>query len=214
MAWCNGFATTSAHPGVRGERNPRPQHGRQWRRYFVPAFSGLYAPHWKEQARGVICGLTRFATKAHIARAALEATAFQTREGLDAMVKDSRIAITELRVDGGMVVNETLMQFQADTLNVPVVRPEVIETTALRAAYAAGLAAGYWRSADDIVENWSANKRWHPAWIGPRATTCIRFWQKAVTRSLDWAGWAGARRPPAALLGRGSATRSQAGLAR
>jgi glycerol kinase len=155
--------------------------------YFVPAFSGLYAPHWKEDARGVICGLTRFVTKAHIARAALEATAFQTREVLDAMVKDSGVAITELRVDGGMVVNETLMQFQADILNVPVVRPQVIETTALGAAYAAGLAAGYWQSLDGIVENWSASKRWHPAMDRAQSDRLYHFWQKAVARSLDWA---------------------------
>ncbi len=155
--------------------------------YFVPAFSGLYAPHWKEHARGVICGLTRFVNKGHIARAALEATAFQTREVLDAMVKDSGVAISELRVDGGMVVNETLMQFQADILNVPAVRPQVIETTALGAAYAAGLAAGYWRSLDDIVENWSASKRWHPAMDREKSDSLHRFWQKAVTRSLDWA---------------------------
>jgi glycerol kinase len=155
--------------------------------YFVPAFSGLYAPHWKEHARGVICGLTRFVNKGHIARAALEATAFQTREVLDAMVKDSGVAISELRVDGGMVVNDTLMQFQADILDVPVVRPQVIETTALGAAYAAGLAAGYWQSLDDIVENWSASKRWHPAMDREKSGSLYRFWQKAVTRSLDWA---------------------------
>ena len=155
--------------------------------YFVPAFSGLYAPHWKEHARGVICGLTRFVNKGHIARAALEATAFQTREVLDAMVKDSGVAISELRVDGGMVVNDTLMQFQADILNVPVVRPQVIETTALGAAYAAGLAAGYWQSLDDIVENWTASKRWHPAMDRDKSDSLYRFWQKAVTRSLDWA---------------------------
>ena len=155
--------------------------------YFVPAFSGLYAPHWKEHARGVICGLTRFVNKGHLARAALEATAFQTREVLDAMVKDSGVAISELRVDGGMVVNDTLMQFQADILDVPVVRPQVIETTALGGAYAAGLAAGYWQSLDDIVENWSANKRWHPAMDHDKRDSLYRFWQKAVTRSLDWA---------------------------
>ena len=155
--------------------------------YFVPAFSGLYAPHWKEHARGVICGLTRFVNKGHIARAALEATAFQTREVLDAMVKDSGVGITELRVDGGMVVNETLMQFQADILDVPVVRPQVIETTALGAAYAAGLAAGYWQSPGDIVENWTASKRWHPAMDRSKSDNLYRFWQKAVTRSLDWA---------------------------
>jgi glycerol kinase len=155
--------------------------------YFVPAFSGLYAPHWKEHARGVICGLTRFVTKGHIARAALEATAFQTREVLDAMAKDSGVAIAELRVDGGMVVNDTLMQFQADMLNAPVVRPQVIETTALGAAYAAGLAVGYWRSLDDIVENWSAAKRWHPAMPRAESDALYRYWQKAVSRSLDWA---------------------------
>jgi glycerol kinase len=154
--------------------------------FFVPAFSGLYAPHWQDHARGVICGLTRFVTKAHIARAALEATAFQTREVVDAMVKDAGVAIAELRTDGGMVGNETLMQFQADILNVPVVRSAVVETTALGAAYAAGLAVGYWQSTDDIVENWSADKRWHPAMDRAKCDTLYRFWQKAVTRSLDW----------------------------
>ncbi len=154
--------------------------------YFVPAFSGLYAPHWKEHARGVICGLTRFVTKGHIARAALEATAFQTREVLDAMAKNSGVAIAELRVDGGMVVNDTLMQFQADMLNAPVVRPQVIETTALGAAYAAGLAVGYWSSLDDIVENWSASKRWHPAMARAESDALYLYWQKAVSRSLDW----------------------------
>lgn len=155
--------------------------------YFVPAFSGLYAPHWKEHARGVICGLTRFVNKGHIARAALEATAFQTREVLDAMAKESGVAMTELRVDGGMVVNDTLMQFQADMLNAPVVRPQAIETTALGAAYAAGLAVGYWNSLDDIVENWSAAKRWHPAMKRAESDSLYRSWQKAVSRSLDWA---------------------------
>ena len=155
--------------------------------YFVPAFSGLYAPHWKESARGVIAGLTRFANKGHIARAALEATAFQTREVLDAMVKDSGVPIRELRVDGGMVVNELLMQFQADILDVPVVRPKVIETTALGAAYAAGLAVGYWKSTDDIVENWGVDKRWHPQMDKADSRKLYASWNKAVTRSLDWA---------------------------
>ncbi len=155
--------------------------------YFVPAFSGLYAPHWKEHARGVICGLTRFVTKAHIARAALEATAFQTREVLDALVKDAGVAISELRTDGGMVVNDTLMQFQADILNVPVVRSAVVETTALGAAYATGLAAGYWQSTDDIIENWRADKCWHPAMDRAKSDSLYHFWRKAVTRSLDWA---------------------------
>ena len=154
--------------------------------YFVPAFSGLYAPHWKESARGVIAGLTRYANKSHIARAALEATAYQTREVLDAMVADSGVAISELRVDGGMVVNELLMQFQADMLNAPVVRPKVIETTALGAAYAAGLATGYWTSTDDIVANWRADRTWRPAMDQERREKLFSSWNKAVSRSLDW----------------------------
>ena len=155
--------------------------------YFVPAFSGLYAPHWQEHARGVICGLTRFANKGHIARAALEATAYQTREVLDAMVKDSKVNIRELRTDGGMVVNELLMQFQADILDVPVVRPKVIETTALGAAYAAGLAVGYWRSTSDIVDNWGVDKRWHPQMDSVERDHLYGCWNKAVQRSFDWA---------------------------
>ena len=156
--------------------------------YFVPAFSGLYAPHWKETARGVIAGLTRYANKSHIARAALEATAYQTREVLDAMVADSGVAISELRVDGGMVVNELLMRFQADMLNAPVVRPKVIETTALGAAYAAGLATGYWTSTDDIAANWRADKTWTPAMEPERRNKLFSSWNKAVSRSLDWVG--------------------------
>jgi glycerol kinase len=155
--------------------------------YFVPAFSGLYAPHWKANARGVIAGLTRFANKGHIARAALEATAFQTREVLDAMVKDSKVEIKELRTDGGMVVNELLMQFQADILNVPVVRPKVIETTALGAAYAAGLATRYWKSTDDIRNNWGVDKRWHPKMKAAEREKLYASWNKAVSRSFDWA---------------------------
>jgi glycerol kinase len=154
--------------------------------YFVPAFSGLYAPHWQDSARGVIAGLTRFAGKGHLARAALEATAFQTREVLDAMTKDSGVAITELRTDGGMVVNELLMQFQSDILGVPVVRPKVIETTALGAAYAAGLAVGYWQSTDDITANWGVDKRWNPAMTEERRAMLYAKWNKAVSRSLDW----------------------------
>ncbi len=154
--------------------------------YFVPAFSGLYAPHWKDSARGLIAGLTRFAGKGHIARAALEATAYQTREVLDAMVRDSGVAITELRADGGMVVNELLMQFQADILNAPVVRPRIIQTTALGAAYAAGLAVGYWASPQDIVDNWLPDKRWHPAMDDTHRDKLYAKWNKAVGRSLDW----------------------------
>jgi glycerol kinase len=156
--------------------------------YFVPAFSGLYAPHWQDDARGVIAGLTRFASKGHIARAVLEATAFQTREVLDAMTKDSGVAITELRTDGGMVINELLMQFQADILGVPVVRPKVIETTALGAAYAAGLATGYWSSTQDIATNWGIDKRWHPTMPDERRSALYAKWNKAVERSKGWVG--------------------------
>ncbi|MFQ0814690.1 glycerol kinase [Brucella anthropi] len=154
--------------------------------YFVPAFSGLYAPHWQDSARGIIAGLTRFANKGHIARAALEASAYQVREVLDAMVKDSGVEITELRADGGMTVNELLMQFQSDILDVPVVRPKIIETTALGAAYAAGLAVGYWKSTQDIVENWQVGQRWHPRMPVEESTRLFRSWEKAVQRSLGW----------------------------
>jgi glycerol kinase len=154
--------------------------------YFVPAFSGLYAPHWNERARGTITGLTRYATRAHIARAVLEATAYQTREVLGAMTQDSSIRIPELRVDGGMVGNELLMQFQSDILDVPVVRPKITETTALGAAYAAGLAVGYWRNREDLVSNWAVDKRWTPQMPKERREALYKSWQKAVTRSLDW----------------------------
>lgn len=155
--------------------------------YFVPAFSGLYAPHWKESARGVIVGLTRYANRSHIARAALEATAYQTREVLEAMEQDSGISIQELRVDGGMVANELLMQFQSDILNVPVLRPKISETTALGAAYAAGLAVGYWSGAEEIKENWEVDKQWTPAMENTERSGLYASWQKAVTRSFDWA---------------------------
>ena len=154
--------------------------------YFVPAFSGLYAPHWDSSARGVIAGLTRFAGKGHIARAVLEATAFQTREVLDAMTADSGVAIRELRSDGGMVINELLMQFQSDILGVPVVRPKVVETTALGAAYAAGLAVGYWDSPSQIASNWGEDKRWNPAMDEARRSDLYGKWNKAVARSRDW----------------------------
>lgn len=154
--------------------------------YFVPAFSGLYAPHWDASARGVIAGLTRFAGKGHLARAVLEATAFQTREVLDAMTADSGVAIRELRSDGGMVGNELLMQFQSDILGVPVVRPKVVETTALGAAYAAGLAVGYWDSPSQIAGNWGEDKRWNPAMDEARRSTLYSKWNKAVARSRDW----------------------------
>ncbi|HEY2679381.1 MAG TPA: FGGY-family carbohydrate kinase, partial [Steroidobacteraceae bacterium] len=154
--------------------------------YFVPAFSGLYAPHWNERARGAILGLTRYVTRSHIGRAVLEATAFQTREVLSAMTKDSSINIPELRVDGGMVVNELLMQFQADILGIPVVRPKITETTTLGAAYAAGLAVGYWRNREDLVANWAVDKRWTPKMKDTERAALFGSWQKAVGRSLDW----------------------------
>jgi glycerol kinase len=155
--------------------------------YFVPAFSGLFAPHWRPDARGVIVGLTRYANRSHLARAALEATAYQTREVVEAMQQDSNVALTELRADGGMVANELLMQFQADLLDVPVVRPAVLETTALGAAYAAGLAVGYWRGTDELERNWRVAKRWIPAMAATERARLYRAWQKAVTRSFDWA---------------------------
>jgi glycerol kinase len=154
--------------------------------YFVPAFSGLFAPHWRSDARGALVGLTRYVNKGHIARAALEATAFQTREVVDAMRADSGVELTELKVDGGMVVNSTLMQFQSDILGVPVVRPKVNETTALGAAYAAGLAVGYWQNEDDLRKNWSERGRWEPDMDDARREKLYRQWKKAVTRTFDW----------------------------
>jgi glycerol kinase len=154
--------------------------------YFVPAFSGLFAPYWRPDARGALVGLTRYVTKAHIARAALEATAFQTREVLDAVNADSGVPLTELKVDGGMVGNELLMQFQADILGVPVVRPKVTETTALGAAYAAGLAVGFWKDLDDMRANWNEDKRWEPKMDPAERDRQMRLWKKAVTKSMDW----------------------------
>jgi glycerol kinase len=154
--------------------------------YVVPAFSGLFAPHWRPDARGAIVGLTRYVTKAHLARAALESVAFQTRDVVDAMVADSGVPLVELRVDGGMVGNELLMQIQADLLGVPVVRPRVPETTALGAAYAAGLAVGFWSSTDEVVANWAEDRRWLPQQDAYWRARELRRWQKAVTRTLDW----------------------------
>ncbi|RIJ66993.1 glycerol kinase [Nakamurella silvestris] len=154
--------------------------------YFVPAFSGLFAPYWRSDARGAIVGLTRYVNKGHIARAVLEATAFQTKEVLDAMNADSGVDLTALKVDGGMVVNETLMQFQADILGVPVIRPVVAETTALGAAYAAGLAVGFWESEDDIRTNWAEDKRWEPALDETSRARQYAQWKKAVTKTFDW----------------------------
>ncbi|HSO12739.1 MAG TPA: glycerol kinase GlpK [Anaerolineales bacterium] len=154
--------------------------------YFVPAFSGLYAPYWKSSARGVIVGMTRYINKGHIARAALEATAYQTREVLDAMEADSGVKLTALKVDGGMVFNELLMQFQADVLDVPVIRPRVAETTALGAAYAAGLAVGFWKDYDELRANWGRDKEWQPAMDKDLRKKLYSGWKKAVTRAFDW----------------------------
>ena len=154
--------------------------------YFVPAFSGLFAPYWKSDARGVIAGLTRYVNKGHIARAVLEATAWQTREVLDAMNADSGVPLTALKVDGGMVFNELLMQFQSDVLGVPVIRPKVAETTALGAAYAAGLAVGFWDAVEDLRANWAKDKEWQPALDEKTREKEYRFWKKAVTRTFDW----------------------------
>jgi len=154
--------------------------------YFVPAFSGLYAPYWKDDARGVITGLTRFVNRGHIARAVLEATAFQVREVVDAMTKDSGITLEALRVDGGMVVNDLLMQFQSDMLAKPVVLPMVKETTALGAAYAAGLAVGFFKDTDELVAHWAVDRRWEPRVDEASRERLYRFWKKAVTRTFDW----------------------------
>ncbi len=154
--------------------------------HIVPAFSGLFAPHWRPDARGVITGLTRFANKAHFARAALEAAAFQTREVLDAANADAGVPIRELRVDGGMVANDLLMQFQADILGIPVVRPRVAETTALGAAYAAGLATGVWGGLDELRDNWAEDRRWEPAMDATEREARLAVWRKAVSKSLDW----------------------------
>jgi glycerol kinase len=155
--------------------------------YFVPAFSGLFAPYWRSDARGAVVGLTRYVNAGHIARAALEATAFQSREVADAMNADSGVALESLKVDGGMVVNETLMQFQADILGVPVIRPKVAETTSLGAAYAAGLATGFWGEVEDLRENWVEDKRWEPKMDEAERDEAYRFWKKAVERTFDWA---------------------------
>ena len=154
--------------------------------YFVPAFSGLFAPYWKSDARGAIVGMTRYVNKGHIARAALEATAYQTCEVLDAMEADSGVKLTTLKVDGGMVFNELLMQFQSDILDVPVVRPKVAETTALGAAYAAGLAVGFWKNYDELRANWGVDKQWIPKMSSNQRKGLYSGWKKAVTRTFDW----------------------------
>jgi glycerol kinase len=154
--------------------------------YIVPAFSGLFAPYWKSDARGVFAGLTRYVNSGHIARATLEATAFQSREVADAMEADSGVHLESLKVDGGMVVNETLMQFQADILGVPVIRPKVAETTALGAAYAAGLATEFWNTEDELRENWVEDKRWEPKMAESERENLFHYWKKAVQRTFGW----------------------------
>jgi glycerol kinase len=153
---------------------------------IVPAFSGLFAPYWQTDARGVIVGLTRFVNRAHLARAALEATALQTRDVVDAMSTDTGVSIPDLRVDGGMVKNEFLMQFQADVLGIPVRRPSVSETTALGAAFAAGLAVGYWKDIDELRALWAEDARWIPTMSDQERERQMRVWRKAVSKSLDW----------------------------
>ena len=154
--------------------------------YFVPAFSGLFAPYWRNDARGAILGMTHYVNKGHIARAVLEATAFQTREVLDAMEADSGVSLSALKVDGGMVFNNLLMQFQSDLLDVPVVRPKVAETTALGAAYAAGLAVGFWKNFDELRANWTIDKVWEPDMDIETRQRLMTSWKKAVTRTFDW----------------------------
>src|ERR687883_493626 len=154
--------------------------------YIVPAFSGLFAPYWKSNARGVVAGLTRYVNAGHIARAALEATAYQSREVVEAMNQDSGVDLESLKVDGGMVANDLLMQFQADLLGVPVIRPVVAETTALGAAYAAGLATGFWGSEDELRENWQEDKRWEPQMESGQRDEYYKYWKRAVTKSFDW----------------------------
>jgi glycerol kinase len=154
--------------------------------YIVPAFSGLFAPYWKADARGVFAGLTRYVNAGHIGRAALEATAYQSREVAEAMDADSGVKLESLKVDGGMVGNELLMQFQADLLGVPVIRPQVAETTALGAAYAAGLATDFWNNEEDLRENWREDKRWEPKMDAAQRDEYYKYWKKAVTRTFDW----------------------------
>jgi glycerol kinase len=154
--------------------------------YIVPAFSGLFAPYWKSNARGVVAGLTRYVTAGHIARASLEATAYQSREVVEAMNQDSGVDLESLKVDGGMVANDLLMQFQADLLGVPVIRPKVPETTSLGAAYAAGLATGFWSEEAELRENWIEDKRWEPQMDASKRDEYFKYWKKAVTKSFDW----------------------------
>ena len=154
--------------------------------YFVPAFSGIFAPYWNNSARGTICGLTHFSNKGHIARAVLEATAFQTKEVFDAMQKDAKIELMNLKVDGGMTVNNLLMQFQADLLDIELTRPKITETTALGVAYAAGLAVGFWQNVEELENNWQKDKSWQSNMTDKKRQQFLQKWQKAVKKSLHW----------------------------
>jgi glycerol kinase len=154
--------------------------------YFVPAFSGLFAPYWRSDARGAIVGLSRFNTNAHLARATLEAICYQSKDVADAMEKDSGVKLDVLKVDGGVTANELCMQMQADILGVPVSKPVVAETTALGAAYAAGLAVGFWKTKEELVQNWNEDKRWNPEWNDEQRAAGYKGWEKAVQRTLDW----------------------------
>jgi glycerol kinase len=154
--------------------------------YIVPAFSGLFAPYWNSSARGVIAGLTHYVTRSHLARAVLEATGYQVAELIESMEKDSGVKLSELKVDGGMVASELLMQFQADILNTKVIRPEVTETTALGSAYAAGLAVGFWTSQEDLRRNWKVGKTWEPQMEEKKRTKLMKGWKKAVQRTMEW----------------------------
>jgi glycerol kinase len=154
--------------------------------YFVPAFSGLFAPYWRSDARGAIVGLSRFNTNAHLARATLEAICYQSKDVADAMEKDSGVKLDVLKVDGGVTANELCMQMQADILGVPVSKPVVAETTALGAAYAAGLAVGFWKTKEELVQNWNEDKRWSPEWNDEQRAAGYKGWEKAVQRTLDW----------------------------
>ena len=154
--------------------------------YFVPAFSGLFAPYWRSDARGAIVGLSRFNTNAHLARATLEAICYQSKDVADAMEKDSGVKLDVLKVDGGVTANELCMQMQADILGVPVSKPVVAETTALGAAYAAGLATGFWKTKEELVQNWNEDKRWSPEWNDEQRAEGYKGWEKAVQRTLNW----------------------------
>jgi len=176
-----GFITTAAD--IEALANSVPDNGGV---YFVPAFSGLFAPYWRSDARGAIVGLSRYNTKAHIARATLEAICYQTRDVLDAMVKDSGVQLAALKVDGGATVNNTLMQLQADILGVPVVRPVITETTALGAAYVAGLAVGFWRDFDELRRHWQADRVWEPQWSDDQRASGHMRWKKALDRTIGW----------------------------